>query len=198
MKRASPLFAAAFAVCAAPAFAGNVTPPMDDNVVAPPPPPVQTTPNWTGLYGGVQLGYSNVETNLASNEDAIIGGLFVGYDYDFGDFVLGSSIDYDFTDAEISTAPNPQVNLENIFRAKLRAGYKLGDGLIYGTGGYAQADTNALGDEDGYFIGAGYETMVTDTFSLGGELLYHQFDNFNGTNADIEPTTVQLRGTFRF
>ncbi|QFT96958.1 hypothetical protein FIU85_06570 [Roseovarius sp. THAF8] len=198
MKRTAPLFAAAFALVAAPAFAGNLTPVQDDVVAPPPPPPAAVTPNWTGLYGGVQLGYNNLDSNISGGDDAVIGGLFVGYDYDFGDFVLGSSIDYDFTDAEVSTAPNPQVDLENIFRAKLRAGYKLGNGLIYGTGGYAKAYTDNLGDDDGYFVGAGYETMVTDNFSLGGELLYHEFDNFNGTNADVEPTTVQLRGTFRF
>ncbi|WP_428515234.1 outer membrane protein [Roseovarius sp.] len=198
MKRTAPLFAAAFAVCAAPAFAGNLTPVQDDVVAPPPPPPAAVTPNWTGLYGGVQLGYNNLDSNISGGDETVIGGLFVGYDYDFGDFVLGSSIDYDFTDAEVSTAPNPQVDLENIFRAKLRAGYKLGNGLIYGTGGYAKAFTDNLGDDDGYFVGAGYETMVTDNFSLGGELLYHEFDNFNGTNADVEPTTVQLRGTFRF
>ncbi|MGK7752281.1 MULTISPECIES: outer membrane protein [unclassified Roseovarius] len=197
MHRATTLLAAAFALGAAPAFAGNLTPPADD-IVTPPPPPVAATPNWTGLYGGVQLGYNNLDSNISGGDDTVIGGLFVGYDYDFGNFVLGSSLDYDFTEAEVSTAPNPQVDLENIFRAKLRAGYKLGNGLIYGTGGYAKAFTDNLGDDDGYFVGAGYETMVTDSFSLGGELLYHEFDNFNGSNADVEPTTVQLRGTFRF
>ena len=198
MKRATPLLAAAFALGAAPAFAGNLTPVQDDVVAPPPPPPVAATPNWTGLYGGAQLGYNNLDSNISGGDETVIGGLFVGYDYDFGDFVLGSSLDYDFTEADVSNAPNPQVDLENIFRAKLRAGYKLGNGLIYGTGGYAKAFTDNLGDDDGYFIGAGYETMVTDNFSLGGELLYHEFDNFNGTNADVEPTTVQLRGTFRF
>ncbi|QFT94010.1 hypothetical protein FIU86_14265 [Roseovarius sp. THAF9] len=198
MKRAAPLLAAAFALGAAPAFAGNLTPVQDDVVTPPPPPPVAATPNWTGLYGGVQLGYNNLDSNISGSDDTVIGGLFVGYDYDFGNFVLGSSLDYDFTDAEIAAGPNLPVDLENIFRAKLRAGYKLGDGLIYGTGGYAKAFTDNLGDDDGYFVGAGYETMVTDSFSLGGELLYHEFDNFNGSNADVEPTTVQLRGTFRF
>jgi hypothetical protein len=39
---------------------------------------------------------------------------------------------------------------------------------------------------------------VTDQFSLGGEVLYHEFDNFSGTGADVDATTVQVRGTFRF
>lgn len=197
MKRVIPLIAAACAFVAAPALAGNTLPPADDTPVAAPV-YAPATPNWTGLYGGAQLGYNNLDSNISGNDDSIIGGLIVGYDYDFGEFVLGGGLDYDFTDATVSEAPNPSVTLENIFRAKLRAGYKLGDGLIYGTGGYAMGFTDNLGDDDGYFIGAGYETMVTDNFSLGGELLYHEFDNFNGSNADVEPTTVQLRGTFRF
>ena len=84
------------------------------------------------------------------------------------------------------------------FRAKLRGGYELGNGLIYATGGYASADTSGLGDEDGYFVGAGYEHLISERFSVGGEVLYHEFDNFSGTTTDVDATTVQLRGTFRF
>jgi len=40
--------------------------------------------------------------------------------------------------------------------------------------------------------------MITNNVSLGGELNYHQFDNFAGTGSDIEATTLQLRTTFRF
>ena len=80
-----------------------------------------------------------------------------------------------------------------MFRAKLRAGPKIGRGLLYGTGGYAWADTDNIGSDDGWFIGAGYEHRVTDQFSLGGELLYHEFDG-----GDIDATTLQARATFRF
>ncbi|WP_135506234.1 outer membrane protein [Roseovarius aestuariivivens] len=196
MKR-TMIATTALALAAAPAFAGSPAPaPVDTPVAAPA--PVAATPNWTGLYGGVQLGYNNMDSNIAGNDESAIGGLIAGYDYDFGDFVLGAGIDYDFTDTAISEAPNPSISLENIFRAKVRGGIKYGDGLFYGTGGYAEASSDNFGSDDGYFIGAGYETMVTDNFSLGAELLYHEFDNFNGSNADIEPTTVQLRGMLRF
>lgn len=40
--------------------------------------------------------------------------------------------------------------------------------------------------------------MLTDSFALGGEILYHEFDNFNGSGIDVDATTVQMRGTFRF
>ena len=55
--------------------------------------------------------------------------------------------------------------------------------VSYGTGGYAWADTDSVGDDDGYFVGAGYEHLITDNFSLGAEALYHEFGDF-GTDGD--------------
>ncbi|KRS10793.1 membrane protein [Roseovarius atlanticus] len=198
MKRATPILAAALAVGAAPAFAGNTSAPVDDTIVAAPQPapaPTNFGPNWTGAYGGVQLGYGDVDTNVSGSDDGVIGGLTAGYDYDFGTFVLGGGLDYDFADIGVA---NNAATLENVFRAKVRGGYKLGDGLLYATGGYAQAETDNLGSDDGYFIGGGYEHMITQNFSMGGELLYHEFDNYGGTAVDVEATTLQVRGTFRF
>lgn len=197
MKRATPILATVFAIGAAPAFAGNIAPPMEDTPVSAPMAPVPTNvgPDWTGFYGGAQLGYADVDTNVAGSDDGVIGGLTAGYDYDFGTFVLGGGLDYDFADIGVA---NNAATLENVFRAKVRGGYKLGDGLLYATGGYAQADTDTLGSDDGYFIGAGYEHMITQNFSMGGELLYHEFDDYNSTAVDVEATTLQVRGTFRF
>ncbi|WP_338550871.1 outer membrane protein [Roseovarius phycicola] len=176
------------------AFAGNTVAPAEDPVLTPAA-PVATTPNWTGFYVGGQLGYANVDTNVAGVDgDDIIGGFVAGYDYDLGNWVVGAGLDYDFADIGLA----PGVSVENVFRVKLRGGYKIGNGLLYATGGYANADTSTLGDDDGYFIGAGYEHLISDQFSLGGELLYHEFDNFNSTAIDVEATTIQLRGTFRF
>ncbi len=111
-----------------------------------------------------------------------------------GAWVVGLGADYDFADISLGTT----ADLEEVWRIKFRGGYKIGPGLAYGTAGYANADTDTLGDDDGYFIGAGYEQRLTPSFSLGGEVLYHEFDNFNATPTDIETTTVQVRGTFRF
>ena len=65
-------------------------------------------------------------------------------------------------------------------------------------GGYAWADTDNLGDDNGYFFGAGYEHMITQNVSLGGEVLYHKFDNFGTAGVDVDATTVQARAAFRF
>jgi opacity protein-like surface antigen len=150
--------------------------------------------DWTGFYVGGQLGVAFGDADFASSDESVIGGVTLGYDHDFGQWVLGGALDYDFTDIDIA----PGSALEEIFRLKVRAGPKIGRGLLYGTGGYAYADSDNMGDEDGWFIGGGYEYMVNDRFSVGGEVLYHEFDGFDGTNNDVDVTTVQVRATFRF
>lgn len=183
--------AAAIALTATAATAGNIAPPPPDPIV----PFVPAGVDWTGFYGGVQLGYANIGSNAPGiNGDGFIGGIILGYDYDFGSALLGVGIDYDFLDVGIT----PGVDVENVFRAKVRGGIELGRGLIYATGGYAQADASILGSEDGYFIGAGYDHLITDQFSLGYEVLYHEFDDYGPTLVDVDATTLQIRGAFRF
>ncbi|WP_306154582.1 outer membrane protein [Roseovarius sp. MMSF_3281] len=193
---ALPLLAAA-SLASAPAFAGSMDTAPSEPVIQPaaPAPVAPASPNWTGFYAGGQLGYANIDSNAAGVDgDGAIGGLTAGYDYDLGNWVLGAGLDYDWTDINLGGA----ATLENVWRAKLRGGYKIGNGLLYGTGGYAGADTDTLGSEDGYFVGAGYEHAVTESFNVGGEVLYHEFENFGATTTDVEATTVQVRGTFRF
>ncbi|MEI4194613.1 outer membrane protein [Roseovarius sp. E0-M6] len=192
---ALPALAAGLALTT-PAFAGNIEEPViEDPVAVAPAPVVPASPDWTGFYGGAELGYADVTSNAAPSGDGAIGGLIVGYDYDFGNgFVVGGGLDYDFADIGLGGGNS----LESVFRVKLRGGYKIGNGLLYGTGGFAQADTDNLGSEDGYFVGAGYEHMLTENISLGGEVLYHEFDDFGATTTDVEATTVQARMSFRF
>lgn len=197
MFRKTTILAAALATCAAPVLAGNITPVEPEPAPMVPVAPVApSSPDWTGFYAGGQLGYANVDTNVAGVDgDDIIGGLLLGYDYDMGNWVVGGGIDYDFADISLS----PTTSLEEVWRVKLRGGYKLGNGLLYATGGYAGADTSDLGSEDGYFVGGGYEHMLSQNFSLGGEVLYHEFEGFGPANAvDAEATTVQIRASYRF
>lgn len=149
--------------------------------------------DWTGFYVGGQFGAVFGDADISGDDESVIGGVTLGYDYDFGRWVLGGALDYDFTDFDIA----PGSSVEEIFRLKVRGGPKIGRGLLYGAGGYANADSDNSGDEDGWFLGGGYEYMVNDRFSVGGEVLYHEFDGFAGTN-DVEATSVQVRATFRF
>jgi outer membrane immunogenic protein len=196
MKLTRTLLAALGATAiAAPAFAGSLTPVASEPVVNTPAPVAMSMGrDWTGGYAGLQLGYADVDTNIAGVQgDDVIGGLTAGYDWDFGNFVLGVGVDADIADLDVA----PGLTLERVYRLKVRGGYDLGNGLLYATAGGVGADVDGLGYDTGYFIGAGYEHMVTDTISLGGEILYHEFDNFKST-ADIEATTFQVRANYRF
>lgn len=175
---------------AAPVLAGSPTPAAVEPAVQVPV-AVPLTGDWTGGYVGGQIGFGKVDGGLSG--DDVIGGLTMGYDHDFGQWVLGAGLDYDW--ADINAGGN---TLENMARLKLRAGYDMGPGLIYATAGAARAEFDTLGSDNGYFAGVGYEHMITDKISVGGEVLYHNFDNFNGSGTDVETTTAQVRASFRF
>ncbi len=204
MKLTRTLIAALGATTlAAPAFAGSAAPaPMEPMIQAPAPAPMAMARDWTGGYAGLQLGYADAEASVGAatiDGDDVIGGFIAGYDYDFGNYVLGAGIDADLADLDVgNTALGNVTTLERVYRLKVRGGIKLGDGLLYATGGGAGADLDGIGYDTGYFVGAGYEHMVTDTISLGGEVLYHEFDDFKGTGVDVEATTFQVRAAYRF
>lgn len=109
MKTTFALTAAAL-IAAGPALAGNKAEPMMEPTLAPVAiAPTPSSPDWTGFYAGGQLGYANVDTNVAGvNGDDFIGGLVLGYDYDFGQWVIGAGADYDFGD--ITLAPGASVD----------------------------------------------------------------------------------------
>lgn len=181
---------------ATPVLAGSENDVAPDPVVVSPARYPDSSPDWTGFYLGGQIGYVDGDADREGDDEDVIGGVVGGYDYDFGQWVVGAGIDYDFSDLSFGGS---NATLDEIFRLKVRGGYKIGKGLLYATGGYAQADGDSLDDDDGYFIGGGYEYRVSDSLSIGTEVLYHEFDDsVGGTSADLEVTTVQLRATFRF
>lgn len=160
------------------------------------PAPISQGGNWTGAYGGFQLGYGDVETTGAATEtgDDLLYGVHGGYNYDFGRFVLGGELDYDFSDISLSGAGG---DIDSIGRAKLKAGYDLGSTLLYGTAGVAVADAT-LGNDNGTFYGVGVSYQMTPDWTVGGEVLAHQFDDFDGTGVDIEANTLSLRASYNF
>lgn len=198
MKRfTSTLIAAPLVFASTYASAGGLAEP----VVAQAPVPVQvaapvpTGRDWTGLYGGISLGYGGVDADNVTGdfEGATFGG-HVGYNYDLGSIVLGAELEAIGTNDFENDASG--LELENVLRAKVRAGYDAGSYLPYLTAGYAQASVN--GDEDdGYFYGVGVDYAWSDSISIGGEYLRHEFEDFND-GGDITADTVALRVSYNF
>ena len=177
------------------AYAGSLAEPVVEPVMMAPMPAPDLGSDWTGFYTGLQLGYSDADGPGALDGNNGSYGFHAGYDYDFGRFVLGGELDYDKTNMDLN---NGAAQLDSMSRAKLKAGYDLGNTLVYATGGYARADTS-FGNEDGAFYGIGMAYKVTDRYTVGAELLENKFTDINSTaGADLDVTTFNLRGSYRF
>jgi len=126
----------------------------------------------------------------------IEGSVRVGYDMQFGSFVLGvvgelSAADVEDSVTSFSSTPAAYVftrELESMAALRLRAGFAAGSGLYYVTGGGAKAKiensfrttngTNSFtetvneDEADGYQLGAGVEWRLAPNLSLTGEYLF--------------------------
>lgn len=200
MKRISA-FAAVSAVgtlAALPALAGGPVVVAEEPVVAAPMAPVAMAPNgdWTGLYGGAQLGYGDVSDAAGGGGDGMTAGLMGGYRMDFGQFVAGAELNYDWADIELGGG----ASLDNIARLKLIGGYDMGNALLYGTVAAVRADATVGGvdvNDNGWGAGLGIDYALTEQMTLGAELMEHRFDNFAG-GGDLDATTLNARVGFRF
>ncbi|MGC1495556.1 MAG: outer membrane beta-barrel protein [Sulfitobacter sp.] len=181
------------------ALAGTIEETPVEQSVAPPvftPAPVNIGGDWTGFYTGLQLGHADADSATgALDGDDTSYGFHAGYDYDFGQFVLGGELDYDKTDISLGGGA---ASIDSVARAKIRGGYDLGRTLVYATAGAARADTS-VGDETGPFVGLGVAYQVTDRYLIGAEILEHRFDDVGGVAGnDIDATTISIRGSLRF
>jgi outer membrane immunogenic protein len=185
---------------AGPALAGGPTTTAPEPVVAVPVAPIVVpSTDWSGFYAGGQLGYGDVDSNGGGLDgNGFLGGVHAGYRWDFGQYVAGAEIDYDGADISLGRDAG---SLDNVARLKLNGGARLGSSLVYATTGLAYANASvgrASLSDDGWFYGAGVAVPVTDQISVGGELLQHQFDNFDGSGVDFDALTATARVSFRF
>jgi opacity protein-like surface antigen len=202
MKRIAVL--ALGGLLAAPAFAGGPVEIAPEPVVAAPAPVVvEQSADWGGFYAGAQLGYGDADTNVDGVDgDGALGGVHAGYRYDFGRAVVGAELDYDFSNISLD-APvgGASADIDSIARVKLMAGADLGRSLLYVTAGKAYAEVSGAGDDlsdNGKFYGIGMDYAVTDTWTVGGEILKHEFDDFDDSGLDVDATTVKAKVSYNF
>ncbi|WP_322891078.1 MULTISPECIES: outer membrane protein [unclassified Yoonia] len=166
--------------------------------------------DWTGAYGGISFGGSDIEATVKPLDDLKLPGdgsstgLFAGYNYQVGGIVYGAEFDFDATNYNVSDL----VLVESTARLKARIGAPVGNGLVYGVAGVVGASTNsvlpdglgpvsnfAVEDGVGYLIGAGYDMKFGDNLLAGAEVLYHEFDD---DALNVEVTTLRLRVGYTF
>ncbi|MEL6621047.1 MAG: porin [Pseudomonadota bacterium] len=162
---------------------------QDDAVQDLPPSFAASAPDWTGRYAGIQLGYGDV----SNGDSGSVGGVHLGYNHDFGTFVLGGELDYDIANIDIG----PGTTIDSIKRFKLRAGYDFGRALGYVTAGVAEADGTS-GDDSGPVYGIGFAYELDSGVTFGAEVLRQEFDGLAGPATETDTTTITVRGGIRF
>ncbi|MFM7335560.1 MAG: outer membrane protein [Tabrizicola sp.] len=191
----------ATAALTAPAFAGGPTVVTEEKVIA----PVETAyvapgVDWSGAYVGAQLGYGDVDSNGAGLDgNDWFGGVHAGYRWDLGNWVAGTELSYDATNIALGTTAGNE--LSDVMALKLSAGREIGNSLVYGTLGAAHANASVGGtdlSDNGFVYGVGFDYAVNDRWTVGGEVLEHNFDNFDGTGTDFDATTIKAKVGLRF
>jgi len=125
---------------------------------APPLPaaPLVASPDWSGFYLGINGGIAN--------EDGVLVGGTLGYNFQTGPTVLGVEADYDSTWANVA-APD-------LGTVRGRIGYAFNQIMPYFTAGWAYGDH----DSSGYAIGGGFEYRLLPAVSVKAEYLHVDLD----------------------
>jgi outer membrane immunogenic protein len=193
------LAGALFAV-ATPTFAADLAPaPME------PVAPVYVPYNWSGFYIGADIGYAwtsadsgvdnpfGIDLDISPDASGVIGGLYAGYNAQFGQIVVGIEADAELSDNSDEGTVGPfavlgggslTTSVNENWRGSVRArlGYAIDTFLPYITGGVAWADWDV--DHTLVVGGVGtFEASNSNTFvgwTIGAGLEYAFTPNIIG------------------
>jgi opacity protein-like surface antigen len=145
---------------------------------------------WTGFYAGASVGYGEVfDEPAAFDVSGGLLGMHLGYNYQLGSAVIGVEGDYTGSWMEDGI-----LDVDYLASIRARAGYSLGNALLYGTLGYAWADATTLGgsgDFDGLVLGAGLEYKFADNWSARVEGLQYWLKPSSGGLDDLDVGVVR-------
>lgn len=189
-----------------------------DLAVKAPPAPAYIASPWDGLYIGANLGYgatdfdvraSGLGTLASEHASGVVGGVQVGYNKQFGTFVLGLETDFDGTSIEKTTF-GVTTKLPWFGTTRARLGFLLNPSLLlYGTGGvaYGHAEVSVPGASVtipgvGWAAGAGLQYALTPQWSIGAEYLHVELDGPSASagrfSIDTKATTDLGRATLNY
>ncbi|HEY6918180.1 MAG TPA: outer membrane beta-barrel protein [Tabrizicola sp.] len=188
------------AALTAPAFAGGPVAVAEEPMIVPAAEPyVAAGPDWSGAYVGAQLGYGDVDSSSGALEGyGWLGGVHAGYRWDLGNWVAGTELSYDTASIDLGADAG---TLDDVTALKLTAGREIGNSLVYGTLGAAHANATIGGvdrSDSGLLYGVGFDYAVNDRWTVGGEVLQHQFDDFDGSGDDLDATTLKAKVALKF
>jgi outer membrane immunogenic protein len=176
------------------------------------PVPYTAAYSWTGPYLGATLGYQwGSVGGLGNQPNGFIGGIEGGYNWQFGQFVLGAEADLTLSGADDVFAAfkfsNPWFGT-----VRGRAGYAFNNILVYGTLGFAFGDVEAQSTITGvsqtqthwgWVGGLGMEVGFTPNWTAKVEYLYVDLSGRVyglaglGTH-DLDSSILRLGVNYRF
>lgn len=182
--------------------------------------------NWTGFYVGGALGAGSTKNKFDSGfgfqsfngfgGDGVLGELSIGYDHDFGSWVVGIMADgrYSGISTEVGGFSTFNIDADYGFDALGRVGMKVSEStLAYVLGGYSwqhfKLDVPSGGgggplphwNSSGYSVGGGIESALTDKVAVNLEYRYSHYASKDvGGSTDITPSfqTVRLGLKYKF
>ena len=213
------------------AAAGFDDPPLQVPVT---PEPSPTVYDWSGPYVGLMVAgsmgtFAGIDGDFGDpifpgdGEGDLEGttyGLYAGYNVQRGTLVYGAELGYQgkgISGSEACANPVFQcgVDIDSVLTLSGRLGFLASPRtLLYGSLGYAQAQTNGYVDDglrqgedktiDGYVVGLGVEYMATDTVLLRGGVQVFDFAEtdyqtdlpYDDVNSDF--TQIFVGVTYRF
>lgn len=147
---------------------------------------------WTGFYGTAAMGMSRMDVSgtqgFREDDDsdlAFLGGLGLGGNLQYGNFVLGLEGDVSALGNSTSLGMKDTVTADADWfaTARARAGYQADGTLFYATAGLAAVSlelANANGSDreqmKGWAVGGGLERQISERLNLKAEGLYLRFD----------------------
>jgi outer membrane immunogenic protein len=198
------LSTAAMAAIAGPTFAADLA------VKAPPMAPTFIASPWDGLYVGANVGFGNTDYSVSGtvsgfgsstgsiSGSGVLGGFQVGYNKQYGAFVVGLETDFDFASMDATVVQGVTATLPWFGTTRARLGYLINPSLLaYGTGGvaYGRAEVSGPGATVkipgvGYAAGAGLEYQLGGGWTAGAEYLHVEL---NGPSADTAFGSVSTK-----
>ncbi|WP_158243092.1 outer membrane protein [Acidimangrovimonas sediminis] len=182
------------------AFAGGMAEPVQPAAPVVVTPPAPAMPNWTGFYGGVNLGFGHTKAdgNGSHGGSGSLGGVQLGYLQDMGSWVYGGQIAYDQSNMDLSGTASKVKNYTTI---EGKIGPKYGRGFYYLALGVGSINADIMGDshsDTGYFGGIGMDYMLANNWSVGGQILTGRYGDVDHTGVTLKPTTAQIDVSYHF
>ncbi|PWG18201.1 outer membrane protein [Salibaculum griseiflavum] len=207
------VFTAFAAVTASTAVAGN----MNEATPAPAPTPVQATPevaDFSGAYAGIgygvaqgEIGFNGADDDYEFNDGMVVSA-FGGYNFQQGNFVYGGEIAFNsISDLYVPGGFGDDDHIESLIDLRARAGYVVGNAMIYGALGYSFGDyvenpgTSATFRMNGPAVGVGADYKISENLFIGADYMLRKLD---GNEIDTDQpaasnvSTINLRVGYSF